>query len=1122
VGCVATYRKELLTIYSPAGVPIMEAPRSTGSDGLWRFDLQRLQLPAAEHHPVPPGFEEQPHAAFNSTMRTQTMDERTQFIHHTFSCPVLSTFREAVRRGYLRSISGFKTDRMLSRHPPHAFETPVGHMTSVNQHVQSTHAQDNADHEVTFPPLKVGIAEKFVQVSFHDLSGLIASDQAGALPSPWGKQYHVLMTASDPNYIHIEVAQSLSSAHLLAALKKGVEFFTSRGFTPILEKIDNAVTAEQERFFNAAGITVQAMPVGCYRQNPAERQMRTWKGHFISTLALADPKFPLVQSAHLVFQAEWSLNMLRSSRVAPHLSAWEQMHGAYDFNTTPAAPPGMLMAVHEVAPIRETWGPHAVQGFYIGPAFKHYRCYTCWIPATQKTRIADCIEWFPRCISMPSATPLEEVAAAATDLVSALNRIIALPASDASTFRQPLMVLHPKLVDNLRQLHEIFAHDRDPAAAPTYEPCPDAVQQIPATRLRSATSGGPTRNHVSFYEYFAKHAKPAQTYQPSTAMPLPPIVPPVDTFDVMPLPAPEPQPSSLSPSPAPVIPKPGAAVSDQRVSHSKQRVPRGKWRMPTGKQRVRPSEKPAPPLTSVCRKHRTPSRVSTKRRRSQQLSPSTSPDIVRPTRLPASTQAGRRAQLPRQYFMHSAYSAAARSLPPDLLLKPAFDFRKMLALATTVRASGRNMRYNSLLKDHDAAEWISANADEWRRLIHTTETLRFASASAKPADRKATYMSLVCTDKVKPSSTTSTKRVRAAADNGIDYPGDTAAETASLDTIKILSNAVISEAKSLFMTIDLKDFYLKSTLLRKEYAWVNLSQIAPEIIVEFNLLAIATKGKVLVEISKGIYGLPQSGKLAKDQLTKNLKQHGFTECEHTPCLFVHPTRDIKFTLVVDDFSVKYSDTKDVEFLLSILRPVYNLHIDWSGSKYLGITLDWDYTSVIRSVSLSLPEYVAKGLQALEFTPSTKPVRSPGGFVRPQYGITTQLTDIDTSPPVDDTARKRIQKALGIFNWYLRVTDPTFMVRWSQLGSEQTHATEQTVDSVDYVLNYLYNYPDAHLVFYASDMNLQGESDASYNSEPGATSRAGGTFFLGKRADNFVNGPIDETSVRIDAVCSSVT
>jgi hypothetical protein len=320
--------------------------------------------------------------------------------------------------------------------------------------------------------------------------------------------------------------------------------------------------------------------------------------------------------AKSIFEAEWSLNMIRSSQIAPHLSAWEQLHGAYDFNATPAAPPGMLVAVHEVAPIRESWGPHAVRGFYVGPAFKHYRCYTCWIPSTQKTRISDCIEWFPRGITTPSATPLKEVAAAAKDL--------------------------------------------------------------------------------------------------------------------------------------------GSTVS-------------------------------------------------------------------------------------------------SRSRP------------------------------------------------------------------------------------------------------------------------------------------------------------------------------------------------------------------------HTPCLFVHQTRDIKFTLIVDDFGVKYSDKKDVEFLISILEPVYDLHIDWSGSKYLGISLDWDYTSAICNVSRSLPGYVAKGLQALDFVPSTKPVHSPGGFVRPQYGATTQLTDIDTSPPVDDGARKGIQKALGIFNWYLRVTDPTFMV-----CSEQAHATKQTVDSVEYALNYLYNYPDAHLVFYASDMTLHGE------------------------------------------------
>jgi hypothetical protein len=132
VGCVATYRQHMLTIYSAAGLPIIEAPRSTTSNGLWRFDVQHLQLPSTVHQSVPPGFEPQPHAAYDSTMWTQTMEERVNFIHRTASVPVLSTFREAVNRGHLRSIRALT----LSRHPLHAFETPVGH---IRQFTASTH-----------------------------------------------------------------------------------------------------------------------------------------------------------------------------------------------------------------------------------------------------------------------------------------------------------------------------------------------------------------------------------------------------------------------------------------------------------------------------------------------------------------------------------------------------------------------------------------------------------------------------------------------------------------------------------------------------------------------------------------------------------------------------------------------------------------------------------------------------------------------------------------------------------------------------------------------------------------------------------------------------------------------
>jgi hypothetical protein len=62
---------------------------------------------------------------------------------------------------------------------------------------------------------------------------------------------------------------------------------------------------------------------------------------------------------------------------------------------------------------------------------------------------------------------------------------------------------------------------------------------------------------------------------------------------------------------------------------------------------------------------------------------------------------------------------------------------------------------------------------------------------------------------------------------------------------------------------------------------------------------------------------------------------------------------------VDDFSVKYIGKEHVHHLLQVLRQDYEIEEDWEGTRYLGITLDWDYTK--REVHLSMPGYVEKAL-----------------------------------------------------------------------------------------------------------------------------------------------------------------
>ena len=92
---------------------------------------------------------------------------------------------------------------------------------------------------------------------------------------------------------------------------------------------------------------------------------------------------------------------------------------------------------------------------------------------------------------------------------------------------------------------------------------------------------------------------------------------------------------------------------------------------------------------------------------------------------------------------------------------------------------------------------------------------------------------------------------------------------------------------------------------------LRLDIIPDEIIEQYNLLDIAEDGWVYCEIKKGMYGLPHAGKIANERLMHHLKPYGYAPVKHTPGLWAHATRNIMFTLVVDDFGIKYTNAADL-------------------------------------------------------------------------------------------------------------------------------------------------------------------------------------------------------------------
>eukprot|EP00804_Cyclotella_cryptica_P009897 CCRYP_014166-RA/>CCRYP_014166-RA protein AED:0.44 eAED:0.44 QI:0/-1/0/1/-1/1/1/0/170 len=167
---------------------------------------------------------------------------------------------------------------------------------------------------------------------------------------------------------------------------------------------------------------------------------------------------------------------------------------------------------------------------------------------------------------------------------------------------------------------------------------------------------------------------------------------------------------------------------------------------------------------------------------------------------------------------------------------------------------------------------------------------------------------------------------------------------------------------------------------------------------------------------KGIYGLPQSGILAQKLLAERLAKKGYYQCECTPGLWRHKWRPIMFTLIVDDFGVKYIGEHHAHHLRDTIKEFYDLTENWKGDLYAGINLAWNYSN--RTCRLSMEDYIDAVLTKYIHQRPKRPVLSPYKAAPIIYGAKIQYTDeADTSPALDILGIKRIQGIVGALLYY---------------------------------------------------------------------------------------------------------
>ena len=909
--------------------------------------------------------------------------------------------------------------------------------TNPNTALTTIH-KDNITNTESTPDTSASIRSHHIFASCEPITGKIASDPTGRfiIPSSNGNAYILVVYDYDSNMIFAEPMKSRSGPDHLAAYKNIHALLTSRGLRPQLQRLDNEASTQLKTFLSDNQVDFQLVPPHAHRRNSAERAIRVFKNHFIAGLCSTDPSFPLHLWDRLLPQALLTLNLLRSSHINPKLSAQALIHGSFDFNRTPLAPPGTKVLIHTKPNTRETWAPHGAEGWYLGPAMNHYRCYRVYANETRAERIADTLAWFPSEIKMPSASSTDAAIAAAHDLITALQN------------PHPASALSP-LADNehaaLQQLAEIFRNRTDPSTIPVppgfepLPPVPDTTSNT-ATEPRVVPTNPPTYIQSTINPARRRRLQRQQqkTRQLTTTSTVPTI-----------------------PSPAPTLP-----TTNTTATNPKQKTP--------------PKDNPT-------------------------------------------------TQLPRHNHntRYRALSLAADHLFTQSLFQKDVT-TKHHAYAVTDPLTGATLEYRDLIKGPDRALWEQGWCNEFQRLgPNGTRTIKAIAFQHIPKGRAIGNIRIVAA--LKPLKTEMHRIRFTIAHHHHDFTGATSTPTVDMPTVKCHINSTISTPDAKYATMDISDFYLNTVMNRPEYMRIPLKIIPQQIIDQYNLTELAHNGYIYFQVDKGLYGLVQAGKLAYDQLLNRLTAADFYPAPNAPGLFLHKTRPISFTLCVDDFGIKYTRKQDMEYLIDTIQQHYKVTIDWTGSNYLGLTLNWDYKN--KTVDLSMPGYIEATLHRFQHPLPAKPQHSPHAWTAPTYGAATQWAiDADDSPPLQATDLTILQQILGTLLYYARAVDNTMLVAISTLASVQSKGTTATLNAAIHLLNYCATHPNATIRYKASDMILHVHSDASYLSVHGARSRVGGYFSLsqtppanGYNAHSptpFTNGPVHVNSIIMQNVMSS--
>ena len=135
--------------------------------------------------------------------------------------------------------------------------------------------------------------------------------------------------------------------------------------------------------------------------------------------------------------------------------------------------------------------------------------------------------------------------------------------------------------------------------------------------------------------------------------------------------------------------------------------------------------------------------------------------------------------------------------------------------------------------------------------------------------------------------------------------------------------------------------------------------------------------------------------MVHDLLKKRLDKAGYFPVQLTSGLWRHVWRPVTFTLVVDDFGIKFTGDTHTNHLIHTLKKYYEITTEPQGQLFVGIKLKWDYER--GTLDTQVPNYLPAALNKYQHPTPSRPQHAPAKPTPIQYGAKIQTEHKENSP-----------------------------------------------------------------------------------------------------------------------------